>query len=570
MNTNKKYKVSKWIFLSLSVLMNTFLLLYSTLPREITIHWSNFVTNIFTNIINTITHKEVVTILLTDLDISFSNETNYKYNYIPGYELNEIPLGSAKQIEYTFAPENATDKSIEYYVDDSEIVSLSQSNGVLSVIGMKEGTTTVYGKNKLSGLVDSCEVIVTKTVEPQSFEISLDNTDIEIGKQETINFDINGGNLGHNELINFRYYDIRELDYKSLDTAIATVDNNGVIHPASVGQTTIVVSNDVEVSKSIDINIVDGIEPSLFDTLNIRGSNICYGNDMINDQNSGKNHYELEIYDGDTKLDNNDFVWESSNELIARVDKYGVLRGFRKLMPQDEIVTIKAISKITNQETSFEVTVKEQMPNSMYYWIVNNDKTTWNPKEYTACVGDNLVLNVGYDISIWRKEVEVVVSNENVIECTNQGSSIALSVKIEGNCTITFTSISNNQLSHSVKFTVLKAGAIDTNDIDDVNSSIRKIIGHASLFAIAEIFTLIALYMFMYNKKLYLPIVISLGIELFISSISELIQHFTPNRHGTITDVLINMSGAIIGSIIVFLVILLVNYIKKKKSISKK
>ncbi len=562
----KRFKISRWIFLSLAVLTNTFLVLYSTLPREITIKWNNFFRNLFAQFINSITEKEVVPVPMTELEIKLSNEGTYKYNYIPGYEVDEIPLGSAKQVECTYLPLDTTDKSIQYYTEQNDIITLNQSGATVSVVGMKPGIATIHAKNTLSKLDVSCEVKVVETVEPKLFDISIASSEIPIGSQQTIGIDINGGNLGHDELINFRYYDTRKLTYASSVENVCSVDEYGIIYPHSIGDSTITVSNSSGCTKTIEVSVTDGSAVEPYSDLSIFGSSYCYDNDMIKDQSSPhNNHYQLGVKDGDIELNPEDFIWESSNELLAKVDKRGVLRGFRKSVIDDEFVTITAASKLTGQSVTYEIVVKEQLPEQLYYWITNGEKTTWNPVEFTACVGDNLVLNVSYSPNISKKDIVAKISNESLVECTNQGSSLNLVVKDTGSCLITITSVINPELHKTISFSFLKAGAISTNDLDDVGLSVRKVVGHASLFAIAELFTFVALFMFLYKKKLWLPIVISLGVELLVASVSELVQYFTPNRHGSFTDILINMSGAVFITLIVLAIHFIRRLIIKKK-----
>ena len=414
----KRFKVSRYIFLSLAVLTNTFLIVYSALSAETTAKWNIFVTNIFAGLVNRMTEKEVKTIPMESLNISISGD---QYNNIPGYKDYEIPLGSSKEISSSYLPLEATDKSVSYYADDNDIVSLNQSGSKVSVIGMKEGTTKIHAKNTLSGLDVSCDVTVVPTIAPASYEISVSSSSIAIGSQQTINIDIDGGPLSHNELLNFRYYDTRKLTYTSSDKSVATVNNYGVITPVSVGTSLITVGNG-DYQKELTINVIDGTLPSPYTSLHIEGSSICYGNDMINDQSGGHN-YPLEILDGDNKLNTEDFIWESSNELLAKVDSHGVMRGFRKSSVDDEQAVITATSKITGQSVNFDVTIKEELPTTMNHWIVNGDKTTWGaPKEYTTCVGDNLILNTELTPRVSNKNIEYVVSNEEIIECTYQGS----------------------------------------------------------------------------------------------------------------------------------------------------
>ena len=542
--TNKRrFSISRWILLACSIVTNAFLILYSCLPAKITSDWNSFVTNVFAKIVNTFTEKEIKTISIEQLNISLSDN---KFNEISGYKEYEIPLGSSKEFITTYLPLDATDKAISYYSEDNSVAVLNQNGYKVSIIGMKVGSTKIHAKNQSTGLDVSYDITVVPTVAPTSYVISVSKANIPIGSQETISIDIDGGVLGHNELLNSRYYDVRKLTYESSDTSVAIVNNYGVITPKEIGTSLITVSNG-EYSKQLEINVISGTMPQSFTNLHIEGSNVCYGNDMINDQ--GQNNYPLSIFDGNTKLDPYDFIWESSNELLVKVDIYGVIRGFRKSSVQDENAVITATSKITGQSVSFDVIVREELPTKMNHWIVNGDKTTWGaPQEFTTCVGDNLILNTELTPRVSNRNIEFTVSNPEVIECTYQGSSLTLRVIKEGNCTITISSIVNPALKSTIKFTVLKAGNINTNDLEDVGFNIRKSIGHASLFAIAEIFTLIAIFMLLYDKKHWLSLTISLGIELVVASISETIQHFIPERFGSFTDVCINMLGAIVGA----------------------
>ena len=565
----KKYKVSRWIFLGLSAVTNIFLVLYSTLPSKITRQWNDFFRNILVGLINTATEKEVKIIPMTELDFCLSNEESYKYNYIPGYEVNQIPLGSAKQAECSYSPLKATDKSIEYYTEQNDIVKLNPSNTTISIIGMKTGSATIYAKNRLSGLIDSIEVEVVDTVAPVSFSATVSSNNIHISEQETITFDIDGGNLGHNELINFRYYDIRKLTFSSSNEDVATVNNYGVINPLTVGEATITISNEFGFKKTIDVNVLSGEPHPEYSDLEITGPNVCYDNDMLKDQSSGVDHYQLSIKDGDIELTPEDFVWESSNELLVKVDTHGIMRGFRKSVTDDEYATITAISKLTGQSVAFDVTVKEQLPSKIYYYIVNGKNTSWNPETYTAFIGEDLILNIGYEPNISKKDVTFILSDESLIECINQGSSLYLKIKGIGNCSITVTSLIKPSLHFSIDFKILKAGAISNDDLEDVGYSVRKVVGHAALFAIAEVFTIVALYMFLYDKKWWMPIVFSLGIELTLSSISEFVQFLTPGRHGLFTDVMINFAGAVVGAAIVVGIFIICKHIKKKRLFKK-
>ena len=131
----KKYRVSRYIFLALAILTNAFLVVYSCLSAETTATWNNFVTNLFAGVINRATEKEVKVIPIEQLDISISNDS---YNNIPGYQNNEIPLGSSKELISSYLPLDATDKAVSYYLKDNSIALLSQSGSKVSIIDTRK------------------------------------------------------------------------------------------------------------------------------------------------------------------------------------------------------------------------------------------------------------------------------------------------------------------------------------------------------------------------------------------------------------------------------------------------
>lgn len=563
---DKKFGISRWIFLSLAIMADSFLILYSCLSANTTNKWNWFVTNIFSSIVNTFTEKEVINKPVENIELFLSNEETYRENYLLGYELNEIPLGSSKQIEYKYYPSDATDHFVEYYAENNN-VSFSQNGDKMLVIGMKPGNTTIHAKNKLSGIDVTYDVTVVETVEPQAFDISIESNTIPIGSQQTINIDIDGGNLGHNELLNFRFYDYRRLNFESSNEDVLTIDNYGVIHPLSVGASTITVSNAKGVSKSLDLTVTHGITPTPYSDLNIYGSNVCFANDMIYDSNTHNNHYQLGIKDGETILNAEDFVWESSNELLAKVDKHGVLRGFKKTTSEDEGVTITATSKIIpEQSVTFDVVVKEEIPTEMYFCIYYGGKELWNYDSVTACVGDIITVDVGFTPKTANKSFTITIENGTLLECSKQSRTFSLRVLNTGECNVTITSESNLSISATIKFTLLKAGAIGSSNINNVGYSLRKVIGHATLFAVAQAFTFIALYMFLYNKKIWLYSLISFGIGLILAIMSEIIELLVPTRHGRFLDVLIDMSGVVIALAICVTIIIVTHRLKTKKN----
>ena len=563
-----RFSAARWVMLGFSLLANAFIVTYSCLSYEVTRDWNRKFTSIFAKLVNNVTKKEVKKTPLESIELKLSNESSYKYNYIPGYELNEIPLGSAKQIECFFSPVDATNKSITYSVAPEGALILNQNGSILSAVGMKAGECVLTATSSEGGFTSSVNLTVVQPVAPTSFTATLDKNIIRLGETETIKYDIDGGVLTRDELITFRYYDVRMLQY-SYDDSIINIDNHGVIHPISEGTTSIDVTNGTS-TKHLSVTVEGSIAPPVYTDLKISGDEICRENEMILDQSSHKNNHQMIIKDGVSELNSEGFIWESSNDLLAKVDRHGVLRGFRKSQIADETVVITATSKVTGESTSLSVVVKKQAPTSIYYTVTVGKQSYWLPKEQIVSIGDELNVKLGFNPNGSDKAVIISCDESSVIDFTNEGTSISGQVLKTGNCILTVTSEANHEASFSIRFIVVKAGAINSDNIDDVGYTIRKSIGHAAVFMVAQIFTFLAFYMFLYNKKWRLYSFISLGEGLFISILSEVIQYFLPTRSGALLDVLIDFSGVVVGFALAFIGLLIVKKIISKKKVNLK
>ncbi len=107
-----------------------------------------------------------------------------------------------------------------------------------------------------------------------------------------------------------------------------------------------------------------------------------------------------------------------------------------------------------------------------------------------------------------------------------------------------------------------------TIDHNALHSAVRKIVGHFLLFGLSGTFTCLTFVMndYMMNRFKWKNIIFVLSIGLVIALVSELIQYFTPGRYGALTDVLIDYSGYIFFSGIVYLIYTLISLQKAKKT----
>ena len=121
----------------------------------------------------------------------------------------------------------------------------------------------------------------------------------------------------------------------------------------------------------------------------------------------------------------------------------------------------------------------------------------------------------------------------------------------------------------SVTKNIKKIQELDYNKKNDVLNTIEKVIrklAHFSEYTFLGI--LLMSLMSTYNLKQTNKFIISIGIGFLYACSDEFHQLFVPGRTAKFTDVLIDTSGVIVGSVIIFILIFIINkYIIRKKAI---
>ena len=116
----------------------------------------------------------------------------------------------------------------------------------------------------------------------------------------------------------------------------------------------------------------------------------------------------------------------------------------------------------------------------------------------------------------------------------------------------------------------VRPDTITPENHDSFASFIRKAFGHFGLFAVSGLLTSIALFLSLSPHswcKHYVNVMFSLVFGLFMGILTEMIQLSVPGRSGEITDVLIDFSGYLLGTLIVGLILFLViRKLRNKKS----
>ena len=171
-----------------------------------------------------------------DIIVSSGSSKEKPYTSVTGLNLNmetaEVKEGNTVQLTATIIPDDATNKNVNWSSDDNKIAKVSKDGLVTGVSTGKTTITAVAADN--AKVKKTCAVIVTDNhVDVTGIALDDSSITLTVGKTKRISPIIrpyNATNTG--------------VTWKSDNTAIATVDANGLISAKAPGNTKITVKTD--------------------------------------------------------------------------------------------------------------------------------------------------------------------------------------------------------------------------------------------------------------------------------------------------------------------------------------
>lgn len=172
----------------------------------------------------------------------------------------EIYIGDTTKIDYTIIPNNATDKTLAFNIDDRNIISINENH---EIAGLREGNTfiTLVSNN---GIKEKINITVKKKiVNMTNILLNKSKISIDIGKKEKLI--ASPLPINTTEIIN----------WKSSNEKIATVNSIGEVLGISSGTATIIATNNngieakciVTVNEDYEIPITNSINFSKFSNI---------------------------------------------------------------------------------------------------------------------------------------------------------------------------------------------------------------------------------------------------------------------------------------------------------------
>lgn len=608
--TFRKRKLSFYIIFSIYVFLSALILIESAIPAAQSGGHSNWIGEIIANVVNWIT-PVVKAEIVEPLGVYVQDDAS---------QLGErkVALGTTTVLQFgleeaSLSKGQSTSRQFRYEKlgnhGDAYSVSLSSSgNSPIARISSTGEAVEDCRIRFYAGTTDdvycdySFDIVELPAPEDGEYVVALDGYDERAGYtlsiNESVRLDVTLTG-SHSDAYLRRYYDPSKLEAKSNDEAVATIDKNGIILGKQAGSAVIsygsysfnikVLSSEMTLGNELSVTSTGSISQNDYDILEsyadshevstmeaakaISSGIILSASDGLADSGAT---YSWGVVD---ENGNPDYLGGKIVPLDANATSARLL-GYRKGSGEKTYVKCtlnKALGENLVSDNEFEIV--EILPASMTLFGGGASLSeghaigsTIELPSLTYYTGKSATFNAtflgeGDNANVTNRNLLVSEYDESALTIAGNGTStINITFMEKGTYTVKISSAANSEL-----FYILSIPVEQTPNVDSSSSSfqlfIRKAIGHLALFGFTSIFGMLffALWWGKDNNPL-----LALGCTTFsgflLAGFSELIQYFTPGRGPSWNDVGIDFLGYIIGTIIVFLIILLVRFIKKKKA----
>lgn len=270
----------------------------------------------------------------------------------------EIGAGSMTQVAVIIKPENATNRELVWTSSDSSIATVDDK-GIVK--GLKSGTVTITAKTKDGKVVAKTTITIKTPPTPTPMQIeslSFAQSSASVKKGNTLGLTVA---VEPTELSN------EKLTWKSSNTEIVTVDENGVITGVNLGTATITVTSSNGKKATCTVEVVANTIPVESIELTPSIATINVGDTT-----------QLTATINPSNATDRELVWTSSNSSVVTVDSNGVITG-----KSAGTATITAKTKNGKVVATSTITVNvptTPTPTPEGFKVYDNDKTpiSWN------------------------------------------------------------------------------------------------------------------------------------------------------------------------------------------------
>lgn len=242
------------------------------------------------------------------------------------YDTVTVDVGDTYRLTGTIAPDTATNKNIEWTTTDATVATVNAS-GLITARG--SGFATIMARTEDGGYVDTCKVIVQQPV--TSITLSSTTATVRKGDVYWLFATVNPSNATN-----------KNVTWASNNTAVATVDSNGMVTAVEAGDAYIsVTSADTGVTARCLVTVTQAVTGI---TLNVTEQTIMKGEKFIVIPN-------VAPIDASNKA----VTYTSSDPAVATVNNLGVVTG---ITGGTAIIVVQTVER--GLIASCEVTVVEE------------------------------------------------------------------------------------------------------------------------------------------------------------------------------------------------------------------
>ncbi|MCL2413671.1 MAG: Ig-like domain-containing protein [Bacteroidales bacterium] len=266
----------------------------------------------------------VVAIIMMAVFSSCKEEPDFSYTPLPvsGAVIHSthdtIAIGDVLALRGNTVPMNATNQAVTWFSSESGIASVN-NEGV--VTGVALGTATITMTTAQGGYTDTSLVTVIPVPIPVT-GVTLDRDSVEIvsGQTQTLVRSIIPENAT-----------VQGVTWRSSDTAIAVVNNAGLVTARAVGVATITVRTN---NGGLEAETVVTVTPILVTGVSLSGLSTVWDSTDIGET------AQLTATVAPTNATNRDVVWSSSDRSVATVSQTGLVTAVGQGRAMIMVVTV--------------------------------------------------------------------------------------------------------------------------------------------------------------------------------------------------------------------------------------
>lgn len=252
----------------------------------------------------------------------------------------------SQTVNVEYLPADTTDdKTITWSIDNSKVADIVANGVEVTITGKKQGEAVVKATSA-NGLISTCKVEV-KEVPITSIKLDVTSKKLEPGETQAVNV----------EYLPVNTTDEKAVTWKSSNTDVATVDENGVITAVTGGQA------------DITATVANGVSATCRITVPIHLNGISLEKTNLNLRKGQSSEALSVVYDPINTTDELVTIWSSSDESVATVNAQGVVTGVKEgtATIKVQVGSFSAMCDVTVTEVHANaIKVAEDTPSTLY------------------------------------------------------------------------------------------------------------------------------------------------------------------------------------------------------------